>query len=124
MTRYLLGIVSVVAFSGLAVAGPADLFEEKEKDFGISPKGTTLVHYFRFTNNTKDTITPRSTARLLRAASRQLSLATRSHRAETAASSQYMDTRRIQYAGVTKTVTVFVPFLTPTAEEVSLKVTV
>ncbi len=34
-----------------------------------------------------------------------------------------MDTRRIQNAGVTKTVIVFVPFMTPSFEEVALKVT-
>jgi hypothetical protein len=28
--------------------------EEKEKDFGVSPKGTTLVHYFRFTNGVEE----------------------------------------------------------------------
>ncbi len=57
MTRYAMGLLGVLAFSGLALAGPADMFEEKEKDFGVSPKGTILVHYFRFTNNTKQTVT-------------------------------------------------------------------
>jgi hypothetical protein len=42
---------------------------------------------------------------------------------ETAAVIAYMDTRRIQYAGVTKTVIVYVPFHSPTFEEVALKVT-
>ena len=34
MTRFALGIVAVLAFGGFAAAGPADMFEEKEKDFG------------------------------------------------------------------------------------------
>jgi hypothetical protein len=57
MSRYVLGIVAVLVCTGLAAAGPADMFEEKEKDFGVSPKGTTLVHYFRFTNNTTQAVT-------------------------------------------------------------------
>ena len=57
MSRFALGIVCVLGFSGFALAGPAEMFEEKEKDFGVSPKGTVLVHYFRFTNNTKNTVT-------------------------------------------------------------------
>lgn len=122
MNRYLLGIVGVVAFSGLAVAGPADLFEEKEKDFGVSPKGTTLVHYFRFTNTTKQTITlgqPRVSCGCVTPALTTYKV----EPGETAAVIAYMDTRRIQYAGVTKTVIVYVPFQSPTFEEVALKVT-
>jgi hypothetical protein len=122
MSRYLLGIVGVIAFGGLAVAGPADLFEEKEKDFGVSPKGTTLIHYFRFTNTTKQTITlgqPRVSCGCVTPALTSYKVAP----GETAAVVAYMDTRRIQYAGVTKTVIVYVPFQSPTFEEVALKVT-
>jgi hypothetical protein len=122
MSRYLLGIVGIVAFGGMALAGPADMFEEKEKDFGVSPKGTTLIHYFRFTNNTKQTVTlgqPRVSCGCVTPALTSNRLAP----GETAAVIAYMDTRRIQYAGVTKTVIVYVPFQSPTFEEVALKVT-
>ena len=101
----------------MALAGPADMFEEKEKDFGVSPKGTTLVHYFRFTNNTKQTVTlgqPRASCGCVTPALSKNQLAP----GETAAVIAYMDTRRIPNAGVTKTVIVFVPFQTPTFEEV------
>ncbi|QJW99721.1 DUF1573 domain-containing protein [Frigoriglobus tundricola] len=122
MTRYALGIVGVLAFSGLTLAGPIDMFEEKEKDFGVSPKGTILVHYFRFTNNTKETVTlgqPRVSCGCVTPALSKNQVAP----GETAAVIAYMDTRRIPNAGVTKTVIVFVPFQSPTFEEVSLKVT-
>ena len=102
MTRYALGIVGVLAFSGLALAGPADMFEEKEKDFGVSPKGTVLVHYFRFTNTTKHTVTlgqPRVSCGCVTPALTKNQIAP----GETAAVIAYMDTRRIPNAGVTKT---------------------
>ena len=122
MSRYVLGIAGVLAFSGLALAGPADMFEEKDKDFGVSPKGTVLVHYFRFTNTTKQTVTlgqPRVSCGCVTPALTKNQVAP----GETAAVIAYMDTRRIPNAGVTKSVMVFVPFTSPNFEEVSLKVT-
>jgi hypothetical protein len=122
MTRYVLGVLGVLAFSGFALAGPADMFEEKEKDFGVSPKGTTLIHYFRFTNNTNQTVTlgqPRVSCGCVTPALTKTRLAP----GESAVVVAYMDTRRIQYAGVTKSVIVYVPFTSPTFEEVALKVT-
>jgi hypothetical protein len=122
MTRFVLGVVCVLAFSGLALAGPTDMFAEKEKDFGVSPKGTVLVHYFRFTNNTKNTVTlgqPRVSCGCVTPALTKATVAP----GETAAVIAYMDTRRIPHAGVTKTVIVYVPFHSPVFEEVALKVT-
>lgn len=121
MSRFLLGVVGVCAFTGLAPAGPADMFEEKEKDFGVSPRGTVLVHYFRFTNNTKEAVTlgqPRVSCGCVTPALSAAKVAP----GETAAVVAFMDTRRIPYAGVTRTVTIFVPFLSPNFEEVQLKV--
>src|SRR6476619_6419490 len=103
MTRFVLGIVLVLATGPLALAGPDDLFVEKEKDFGVSPKGTVLIHYFRFTNNTKQTITlgqPRVSCGCVTPALTKNQVAP----GETAAVIAYMDTRRIPNAGVTKTV--------------------
>lgn len=122
MTRYLLGAVALVALNSAALAGPAELFAEKEKDFGVSPKGTTLVHYFRFTNTTKETLTlgqPRVSCGCVTPALTTNRVAP----GETAAVIAYMDTRRIQYAGVTKTVLVYVPFHSPEFTEVALRVT-
>lgn len=122
MTRFVLGLVGVLAFNTLATAGPGDLFTEKEKDFGVSPKGTVLVHYFRFTNTTKDTITlgqPRVSCGCVTPALTTNRVAP----GESAAVIAYMDTKRIPHAGITKTVLVYVPFTSPRFEEVALKVT-
>lgn len=122
MTRFALGVVGVLAFNTLSWAGPGDLFTEKEKDFGVSPKGTVLVHYFRFTNTTKNPITlgqPRVSCGCVTPALTTNRVAP----GETAAVIAYMDTKRIPNAGITKTVLVYVPFLTPNLEEVALKVT-
>jgi hypothetical protein len=108
MTRFVLGVAALLSATGFALAGPADLFEEKEKDFGVSPKGTVLVHYFRFTNTTKNTITlgqPRVSCGCVTPALSKNQLAP----GETAAVIVYMDTRRILQAGVIKTVIVYVP---------------
>lgn len=122
MMRIALGGVAFVALSNAALAGPADLFEAKEKDFGVSPKGTMLVHYFRFTNTTNETLTlgqPRVSCGCVTPALTSNRVAP----GETAAVIAYMDTRRIQYAGVTKTVLVYVPFTGPQFTEVALRVT-
>jgi len=122
MTRFVLGLVGLLAFNTWALAGPGDLFTEKEKDFGVSPKGTVLVHYFRFTNTTKETITlgqPRVSCGCVTPALTTNKVAP----GETAAVIAYMDTKRIPNAGITKTVLVYVPFTSPTFEEVALKVT-
>ncbi len=122
MARFVMGLVGVLAFNTLALAGPGDLFTEKEKDFGVSPKGTVLVHYFRFTNTTNDTITlgqPRVSCGCVTPALSSDRLAP----GESAAVIAYMDTKRIPHAGITKTVLVYVPFTSPKFEEVALKVT-
>ena len=121
MLRIALAVVGVFVGSGFAFAGPSDLFTEKVKDFGIAPRGPVLVHYFRFTNTTNQTLTlgqPRVSCGCTSASVSKNSLAP----GESAAVIAMMDTRRFQYANVTKAVTVYVPFLGPTHEEVSLKV--
>jgi hypothetical protein len=121
MTRIAYAVLGVLTFAGAATAGPADLFPEKVKDFGTAPRGPVLVHYFRFTNTTKETLTlgqPRVSCGCTSASVSTNSVAP----GESAAVIAYMDTRRFQYANVTKAVTVYVPFLGPTREEVSLKV--
>jgi hypothetical protein len=123
MTRLVLAAAALLGAAATSwAAGPGDLFAEKVNDFGVSPKGTVLVHYFRFTNTTKQTLTvgnPRVSCGCVTATMSKNTIAP----GETAAVIAYMDTRRIPHPNVTKTVTVFVPFLAPTQEEVQLKVT-
>lgn len=122
MARYLLVALLLSIGNSWALAGPAELFSEKEKDFGVSPKGTVLVHYFRFTNTTGQTVTlgqPRVSCGCVTPAL----TANKVEPGQTAAVIAYMDTRRIQHAGVPKTVTIFVPVYGPNLEEVALKVT-
>ncbi|MBX9579523.1 MAG: DUF1573 domain-containing protein [Gemmataceae bacterium] len=118
---------SAVAAAGVlltvvpAWAGPADLFAEKVKDFGTTPRGPVLVHYFRFTNTTGQPLTlgqPRVSCGCVSAAVSKNQVAP----GETAAVIAHMDTRRIQTPNTTKSVTIYVPFLAPAHEEVSLRV--
>lgn len=121
MLRIALAVTWVAVGSGLAVAGPNDLFAEKVKDFGVTPKGPVLVHYFRFTNTTNETLTlgqPRVSCGCTSAAVSKNQVAP----GETAAVIAQMDTRRIPTPNVTKAVTVYVPFFGATNEEVSLRV--
>lgn len=121
MSRILLAVAACAVTAGPVFAGPADMFEEKVKDFGTTPRGPVLTHYFLFTNNTKQTLTlgqPRVSCGCTSAALVKNQVAP----GETSAIVAYMDTRRIQTAGVTKAVLVYVPFLGPTQEEVTLKV--
>jgi len=123
MNRALLSLAGVLTTAVSAWAGsPGDLFSEKEMDFGTSPKGTVLVHYFRFTNTTNQTMTlgtPRVSCGCTSAAVSKNSVAP----GETAAVIAYMDTRRIPTANVTKSVLVYVPFMSPIQQEVTLRVT-
>jgi hypothetical protein len=121
MNRLLFAVVGLFATTASAWAGPGDLFTEKVADFGTTPKGTVLVHYFRFTNTTNQTLTignPRVSCGCTSASVSKNTLAP----GESAAVIAYMDTRRIPTPNVTKSVLVYVPFLTPVQEEVTLKV--
>jgi uncharacterized protein YaaQ len=121
MKHLVLAIIVLAAGAAPALAGPTDLFTEKVADFGVSPKGTVLVHYFRFTNNTQQTLTlgnPRVSCGCTAASVSKATVAP----GETAAVIAHMDTRRIPHANVTKSVLVYVPFLSPTQEEVVLRV--
>ncbi len=114
-----LALVSVS--SAPVLAGPADLFSEKVKDFGTSPRGTVLIHHFRFTNTTDQTLTlgaPRVSCGCTSASASK----DRVGPGETAAIIAHMDTRRIATPNATKSVTIFVPFGEPAREEVALRV--
>lgn len=120
MNRLLLTVVGIVATAVPAWAGPNDLFTEKVADFGTTPKGTVLVHYFRFTNTTNQTLTlgtPRVSCGCTSATVSKNTVAP----GESAAVIAYMDTNRIPVPNSTKSVLVYVPFLS-SQEEVTLRV--
>jgi hypothetical protein len=121
MKRLIIAVAALVAAAAPAWAGPSDLFSEKAVDFGVSPRGTILVHYFRFTNTTNQAITlgnPRVSCGCVSAAVSTNRVAP----GESAAVIAYMDTRRIPTPNVTKSVLVYVPFQAPVFEEVVLRV--
>jgi len=122
MSRFVLAVVGILGTSALATAGPADFFEERVKDFGTTPRGPVLVHYFRFTNTTGQTITlgqPRVSCGCTSAGILKAQIAP----GETSAVVAQMDTRRIPTPNTVKSVIVYVPVFGPgTAEEVSLRV--
>lgn len=121
MFRIALAVAGVFVTFGPAWAGPSDLFAEKVKDFGVTPRGPVLIHYFRFTNTTNQTLTlgqPRVSCGCTSAAVSKNQVAP----GEAAAVIAYMDTRRIPTPNTTKSVIVYVPFLAPTHEEVALRV--
>jgi hypothetical protein len=121
MYRLALAAVGVFVSIGSAVAAPADLFAEKVKDFGPTPRGPVVTHYFRFTNTTDQTITlgqPRVSCGCVAASVSQFTVAP----GQTAAVIAQMNTNRAGPAGVTKSVTVYVPFVAPTHTEVALRV--
>jgi len=121
MNRLLLAMAGLLGTAMPALAGPGDLFPEKVMDFGISPKGTVLIHYFRFTNTTSQTLnlgSPRVSCGCVSAGVSKNAVAP----GETAAVIAYMDTRRIPTPNVTKSVLVYVPFLNAPQEEVTLRV--
>lgn len=122
MNRLLLASAALLFVATTARAGgPTELFPETVMDFGTTPKGTVLIHYFRFTNTTGQTLTlgtPRVSCGCTSAAVSKATVAP----GESAAVIAYMDTRRIPTPNVTKSVIVYVPFMAPYQEEVSLRV--
>lgn len=121
MNRFVIALAGVLGTTGLASAGASDLFGEKSKDFGVTPRGPVLVHYFRVTNTTANPVTigqPRVSCGCVSASVIKNRLAP----GESTAVVAHMDTRRINTPYQVKTVTVYVPFLSPVHEEVSLRV--
>lgn len=121
MFRFALAAVGLVVTLGSAAANPANLFAEKVKDFGPTPRGPVVTHYFRFTNTTNQTITlgqPRVSCGCVAASVSQFTVAP----GQSAAIIAQMNTTRAGPANVTKAVTVYVPFVSPSPTEVSLRV--
>lgn len=116
---------SLVLVAGAIVAAPAPaatwadaLFDEVSKDFGSVPRGPTLVHPFRISNNGKHTVHisgVRVSCGCVSASATKNSLAP----GEEAAIVARMDTTR--FTGQ-KSVTVFITFDRPRYQEVRLMV--
>jgi hypothetical protein len=114
-------MVTIGLINPVLAGGAADLFSERVKDFGASPRGALLVHYFRFTNTTDHPLvlgTPRVSCGCVSAALSSQRVAP----GETAAVIAYMDTRKIPTPNTLKSFTIYVPFLSPMVEEVALRV--
>ncbi len=121
MCRLVVAAVTLIGAAMSVKAGPGDLFPERVADFGTTPKGSVQVHYFRFTNTTNQTLrigTPRVSCGCTTATVSKNTVAP----GESAAVIAYMDTRRIPTANTLKSVLIYVPFLSPVPEEVTLRV--
>jgi hypothetical protein len=107
VTWTVMGILAVAAPA--SAAGAQDFFTESAKDFGTTPRGPVLVHYFQVKNTSNQTVTlgqPRVSCGCVSA-----SVVGKSQLApgEATAVAAQMDTRRIPQANVVKSVTVYVP---------------
>jgi hypothetical protein len=121
MARVVWSVAATLVAAVSAQAAATDYFSETVKDFGTSPRGPVLTHYFALKNNSQQTITLGQPRVSCGCVTPSLSKNTAAP-GETIYVIAQMDTRRIPQAGVLKSVTVFVPFLSPTFEEVQLRV--
>lgn len=118
MLRYSLVLVAALGVAGTAGAATwADaLFDELSKDFGSVPRGPTLKHDFKVTNNTKQAVSISS----LRVSCGCVAVTAKAYTlqpGEVTTIHATMDTTR--FTGP-KTVTIFVQFSEPKFEEVRL----
>jgi len=118
MFRYSLVLVAGLWSAGAVSAGPGaeSLFEELGRDFGSVPRGPTLNHPFRLTNQTGQTVhiaSVRVSCGCVSASALKDELAP----GQSTAIIAYMDTMR--FFG-TRTVTIYVQFDRPHWEEVRL----
>lgn len=121
MRRGVVGLL-MLGIAALPVQGGArDYFTEFEKDFGTTPRGPVLIHYFIVKNTSNQNVNigaPRVSCGCVSASMLKYNLAP----GESTAVYTAMDTRRIPQAGVVKAVTVYVPFFGMVNEEVALRV--
>jgi hypothetical protein len=118
MFRNNLALVALLGLTSIGWAGPESFFDERVHDFGATPRGPQLVHYFRFTNNSKETVTI-SNVRVSCGCTSASAAVTQVKAGESSYITASMDSRR--FSGV-KAVTVYVDFMTPRFEEVTLQV--
>lgn len=117
MLRYCLVLAASLLAVETASASWADkMFDELSKDFGSVPRGPMLKHYFRVVNNTKDPVTI-GQVRVSCGCTTATALKTYLKPGEETHIYATMDTTR--FVGP-KTVTIYVPFVSPNFAEVSL----
>jgi len=122
MTRVLWGIAVLLVAASQSHAGARDYFTEFEKNFGATPRGPVLQHYFILKNTTNQPINL-GQARVSCGCTSAQVLKPNLAPGESTAVYAAMDTRRIPQAFVPKTVTIYVPVFGAVQEEVSLRVT-
>jgi len=122
MSRLLLTLVVAVGTAGGAFAGAQDFFSETTKDFGTTPRGPVLTHYFPVRNTGTNTVTLGQPRVSCGCVSASIVGKTTLAPGESTSVLAQMDTRRIPQAGVLKSVIVYVSFLSPYSEEVQLRV--
>ena len=106
-----------------AQGGATAFFSETAKDFGATPRGPILVHYFTLKNTTNGPINlgqPRVSCGCVSASIVNNKMVVPA--GDTAVVAAQMDTRRIPQANVIKSVIVYVPIISPFLEEVQLRV--
>jgi len=121
-----MGILAIAAIAWAVSpiqAGAEAFFSETTKDFGTSPKGPVLVHHFYIKNTSNQTVsmgTPRIQCGCVSVSLQKSTLAP----GEQTTLVAQMDTKKIpaQQLNVLKSVAVYVPFLAPNFEEVTIKV--
>ncbi|VTS05816.1 DUF1573 domain-containing protein [Tuwongella immobilis] len=117
MIRQMMAACLVLASTGMLSASEMETwFSERVKDFGTVPKGPVLTHYFRITNPTNQPIQiggVRVSCGCVSASATQNTIPP----GQSAAILAQMDTRRYS-----RPVTIFVTFLAPRMEEVTLQV--
>ena len=118
MHRYILSACVVAGCTSVGWAGAETFFEERTHDFGTTPRGPVLTHYFNFTNSGKETLTINA----LRVSCGCVTASAPAARIKPGESSYItiqMDTRR--FSGP-KAVTIYVQCATPRYEEIALQV--
>jgi hypothetical protein len=118
MYRHNLALVILLGVASASWAGAESFFEERVHDFGATPRGPTLVHYFRFTNNSKETLTV-GNVRVSCGCVTASAPVTQVKPGDSSYIMAQMDSRRFTGA---KSVTVYVLFTSPRYEEISLQV--
>ncbi|MCE9532434.1 MAG: DUF1573 domain-containing protein [Planctomycetes bacterium] len=119
MYRHHVVLFALFGLTSMSQAGFESFFDQRIHDFGATPRGPTLVHYFRFTNSGKETLVI-SNVRVSCGCVTASAPVTHVKPGESSYITAQMDSRR--FTGP-KSVTVFVQFSSPRYEEVSMVVT-
>ena len=118
MFRHSFVLFALLGMTSASWAVAETYFQERVHDFGATPRGPQLLHYFRFTNSGKDTLTI-SNVRVSCGCVTASAPVTQVKPGESSYITAQMDSRR--FSGH-KAVTIYVQFSAPRFEEISLQV--